>query len=254
MSVLHHFYALRASRQPSLAILVDPDSVQEDALRTLAARANAAGADFFFVGGSLMLNDHIRTWIPLLKSLTDIPVVLFPGSLQQIVPEADALLFLSLISGRNPDLLIGTHVQAAPLLRQAGIETMATGYMLIESGRMTTAHYISNTLPIPRDKPDIAACTAMAGEMLGLKLLYMDGGSGAEHPVSARMIAAVRQCVDIPLIVGGGIRSAEAARAAWQAGADTIVIGNAFEKDPNSTLLDELAALKNELAQSIVSA
>lgn len=253
MSVLPHFNALKAGNRRSLAVLVDPDSVQEDALRALVHKANAADVDFFFVGGSLMTNDHIRAWIPLLKSLTDIPVVLFPGSLQQIVPEADALLFISLISGRNADLLIGNHVLAAPLLRQTRIEVMPTGYMLVESGRMTTAHYISNTLPIPHDKPDIAACTAMAGEMLGMKLIYMDGGSGALNPVSPAMIAAVRRSVEVPLIVGGGIRTVEAARAAWEAGANTLVIGNALEKDPGSTLLEDLSALKYALSQPSAS-
>jgi putative glycerol-1-phosphate prenyltransferase len=171
---------------------------------------------------------------------SNIPAILFPGSSLHIDPAADAILLLSLISGRNPDLLIGQHVVAAPLLRKSGLEVLPTGYMLIESGRQTTVSYISNTLPIPRDKPSIAACTAMAGELLGLRNIFLDAGSGAQYPVPVETIAAVRSVVDTPIIVGGGINSFEKAHNALEAGADVIVVGNGIEQ--NSGLLPEIAA------------
>jgi putative glycerol-1-phosphate prenyltransferase len=242
--VLQQLQTLRSTQRKGIALLIDPDSIGEEGMTHLLAKAEAASVDFLFIGGSLMTNTHIHTLIPKLKSQTTLPIVLFPGSLAQIAPDADALLFLSLISGRNAELLIGAHVTAAPLLRQTSLEVIPTGYMLIESGRMTTAHYISNTLPIPHEKPDIAACTAMAGEMLGLRLMYLDGGSGAEKPISSAMIAAVRKSVDTPIVIGGGIRSAAEAQRIWAAGADVIVIGNALEKDPNSTLLEEISATR----------
>ena len=158
--------------------------------------------------------------------------MLFPGSPAQLSKHADAVLLLSLISGRNPELLIGHHVTAAPTLKAMGIETIPTGYMLVDGGKPTTVSYVSQTLPIPRDKPGIAACTALAGEMLGLRTIYMDTGSGAEFTVSPEMIAAVRNSVDLPIIIGGGIRDAKTARALCTAGADVLVIGTAFEEDP----------------------
>jgi putative glycerol-1-phosphate prenyltransferase len=145
---------------------------------------------------------------------------------------ADAILFLSLISGRNPDFLIGQHVISAPILKKSSLEILPTGYILVDSGKQTTVSYMSNTTPIPHDKPEIAACTAMAGEMLGLKLMYLDAGSGAQRAISPKMISIVRKSVDVPLIVGGGIRSANEAYEAMLAGADTIVIGNGIEKNP----------------------
>jgi putative glycerol-1-phosphate prenyltransferase len=174
-----------------------------------------------------------------IKENVSIPVVIFPGSSLQIDPAADALLFLSLISGRNPDLLIGQHVIAAPILKNNKLEVMPTGYILINSGKITSVAYISNTTPIPEDKYSLAACTALAGEMLGLRLFYLDAGSGAENEISPKMISTVRKAVNVPLIVGGGINTSRKAIAALEAGADLIVIGNALEKDPN--LLTEIS-------------
>lgn len=224
----------------SIAVLVDPDKADDPArLRHLIDLANENCIDFFFVGGSLITRSNLPEVIQTIKENMSIPVVLFPGSSQQIDPAADAILFLSLISGRNPDLLIGQHVQAAPLLRSYRMEVLPTGYMLINSGKLSSVAYISNTLPIPDDKYDLAACTALAGEMLGLKLIYLDAGSGAERAISPRMIAAVRESIQIPLIVGGGINTPDKAQAALEAGADMIVIGNALEKDPD--LLTEIS-------------
>lgn len=238
--LLTEFTRLRTEGRKGLAVLVDPDKATESGLQHLAAVADSSGVDFIFVGGSLMVNLEIREVVPYIKSITDIPVVLFPGSLQQIVYEADALLFLSLISGRNPELLIGAHVLAAPMLKRSRLEVLPTGYMLVDAGKFATVHYISNTQPIPYDKPEIAACTAMAGELLGLRLLYLDAGSGAPRTVSPEMVAAVARETNAPLIVGGGIRSRESAIGLWNAGADVVVIGNHLETEDGVQLLHSL--------------
>ena len=180
----------------------------------------------------MLTKDHVEKWIDLVKSSTSIPVVLFPGNTLQICPKADAILFLSLISGRNPEMLIGKHIIAAPYLRSTSLEIIPTGYMLIDSGKQTAASYMSNSQPIPADKTDIAVCTAMAGEMLGLRVIYLDAGSGAINPVSELMIREVKNNISAPLIVGGGIDSPEKAIKACKAGADIIVVGNAIEKNP----------------------
>lgn len=214
-------------------MLIDPDLAQDEAkLERTVQNACMAKADLIFVGGSLLTSAAFDRCVELVKQWSDRPIVLFPGSPSQLSKHADAVLFLSLISGRNPELLIGHHVIAAPAIKAMGIETIPTGYMLVDGGKPTTVSYVSQTLPIPRDKPGIAACTALAGEMLGLRTIYMDTGSGAEFTVSPEMIAAVRRSVDLPIIIGGGIRDARTARALCDAGADVLVIGTAFEEDP----------------------
>lgn len=213
------------------ALLIDPDSLNEKQCKQILELANHCKIDFLFVGGSLITGNNLGQVIALAKKTTNIPVILFPGSSLHIDSEADAILFLSLISGRNPDFLIGQHILAAPILRRSSLEILPTGYMLVDTGRQTTVSFISNTTPIPYDKPSVAACIAMAGEMLGLRLMYMDGGSGAEKPISPQMIQTVRKSVQVPLIVGGGIDTAEKAHQALRAGADVIVVGNAIEKD-----------------------
>jgi len=234
----------------SIAVLIDPDKVGDpNHLQALINLANENCIDFFFVGGSLVTTTNLSEVIQQIKDSVTIPVVLFPGNSIQIDPHADALLFLSLISGRNPELLIGQHVVAAPIIRNTRIEVIPTGYMLINSGRITSVAYISNTTPIPDDKYSLAACTAMAGEMLGLRSIYMDAGSGAEMPVNAKMINAVRKAVKVPLIIGGGLNTARKAITALEAGADTIVIGNALEKDPD--LLSEVSDKVYEWNQSV---
>ena len=231
--VLHHLQHNQATGKKHLAVLIDPDSIEnESQLVRLCERSNEADVDLILVGGSLITNGFFDTCIAVIKQHTKIPVVLFPGNIMQVSKDADAILLLSLISGRNPDLLIGKHVIAAPMLKKSGIEMIPTGYMLIDGGNITSVSYMSNTTPIPAEKHSIAACTAMAGEMLGLKVTYMDAGSGAQNPVSARIINAVRESVSGPIFVGGGIRTPEGAIAACKAGADVVVVGNAFEKDP----------------------
>lgn len=227
-------------KRKSFAVLLDPDKVDLAAFPEFLEYSVQHNVDFFFVGGSLITHYAIDQLITAIHRYTKIPVILFPGSSLHIDPSADAILFLSLISGRNPELLIGQHVIAAPLLRKSGIEVLPTGYMLIDSGRQTTVSYISNTTPMPRDKPGIAACTALAGEMLGLRYIFLDAGSGAQYPVSPAIIAAVRETVESPIIVGGGIDSYEKAYTALNAGADVIVVGNGIEQNPD--LLPEIAA------------
>jgi len=223
---------IKTGERKHFAVLVDPDKNGEEQLGRIARTALASGVDFLFVGGSLLARDSLGQCIRTLKENCGLPVILFPGSALQVDQQADAILLLSLISGRNPELLIGQHVIAAPYLKNSGLEILSTGYMLIESGNNTTARYISNTQPIPREKDDIATFTAMAGEMLGMKMIYMDAGSGAAVPVSLSMISKVKQNISIPLIVGGGIRTASDATERCEAGADIIVVGNAIESDP----------------------
>lgn len=217
-----------------MAVLIDPDSVTgEQQLADTCKICNAAGVDLILVGGSLITNGFFDRCISIIKANTTIPVIIFPGNIMQVNPEADAILFLSLISGRNPDLLIGKHVLAAPVLKKSGIEVIPTGYMIVDGGRITSVSYMSNTTPIPADKSAIAATTALAGEMLGLQCIYMDAGSGALNPIPLEMIKAVRENITVPLFVGGGIRTPEQARAACDAGADIVVVGNAIEKSPD---------------------
>lgn len=243
----HYLYKqlLRKSaiRQKSFAVLLDPDILDEHACVHLIALSEAHAVDFFFMGGSLVTNNHQAALIKLVKKTSSIPMVLFPGSSLHIDQQADAILLLSLISGRNPEFLIGQHVISAPLLKASNLEILPTGYMLVDTGRQTTVSYMSGTTPLPSDKPSIAACTAMAGELLGLSLIYLDGGSGALHPVPAPLIRAVRQAVEIPLIVGGGINTARKAHEALAAGADIIVVGNEIERNPG--FIAEVAQVLN---------
>ena len=244
---------LRTNKQTgrkAFAVLLDPDKIGQNALDELLLRTTEYPVDFFLVGGSLVTDYAHKEVIRAVRRHTDSPVILFPGNPLHIEPSADAILLLSLISGRNPEFLIGQHVIAAPLLKKSGLEILPTGYMLVDSGTQTTVSYVSGTMPIPHDKPSVAACTAMAGEMLGLQLMYLDAGSGARRSVSPEMVAAVRAVVDVPLIVGGGINSGEKAYAALKAGADMLVVGNGIEQD--NDLLPQLSTVVREFNQSAV--
>ncbi len=223
----------------SFAILIDPDKQNKNKLRKIIKKAEESKVDYFFVGGSLLSYDSLDDCINTLKQNSKIPIILFPGNTMQINDKAEGILFLSLISGRNPDMLIGKQVIAAPILKESSLEVISTGYMLIDSGQQTTASYISNTQPIPSNKNTVAVCTALAGEMLGLKLIFMDGGSGAKNPISEKMITSVKRAINLPLIIGGGINSAKKAIDNCKAGADIIVVGNAIEKNIN--LINEIA-------------
>ena len=230
---MNSFYDKLADRsKKQFALLVDPDKQDDKSLAILMEHINQYPPDILLVGGSILFKP-IDLTITSLKLCTKLPVFLFPGNVMQLSDRADGILFLSLISGRNPEFLIGNHVLAAPHLSRSGIEVIPTGYLLIENGRSTTVEYVSNTRPIPAGKSELAIATSMAGEMLGMKSIYLEAGSGAEHFVEADMIAAIRKKISLPLIVGGGITSAGQAEEVYAAGADMVVVGTAIEKDPS---------------------
>jgi putative glycerol-1-phosphate prenyltransferase len=239
MKIYNKITIAKKANKKSFALLIDPDKQNEKQLITIIKKAKNANTDYLFVGGSLLTSDSLDFCLKTIKENSNIPTILFPGNAMQVNNKADGILFLSLISGRNADMLIGKQVITAPILKHSSLEVLPTGYMLIDSGKPTTVSYMSNTIPIPADKDTVAACTAMAGEMLGLKLIFMDGGSGAKIPISEEMIKAVRKSVNVPLIIGGGINSGEKAIANCNAGADIIVVGNAIEK--NDDLISEIA-------------
>jgi phosphoglycerol geranylgeranyltransferase len=235
--------------QKVFAVLLDPDKIRPEKLQPLLALCGECRVDYLLLGGSLVITDHLDECVLRIKKHSDIPVILFPGHPTQLSRHADALLYLSMISGRNPELLIGQHVISAPAVRHSGLEVISTGYMVIDGGAPTTVSYISNALPIPSDKEDIAMCTAMAGEMLGSRLIYLDAGSGAKIPVTESMIAKVASHISIPLIVGGGITEPEKAYLNCRAGADVIVVGNAVEKSPE--LIREMASAVHSVPASV---
>ncbi len=249
----HRLYDIFIDRKRAgkkgFAVLIDPDKVDAAQLDELVKLGEKAGVDYFFLGGSLVISSHLDECVRHIKAITQIPVILFPGSPSQLSKYADALLYLSLISGRNPELLIGQHVISAPAVKQSGLEIMPTGYMVIDGGAPTTVSYISNATPIPADKNEIAMCTAMAGEMLGMKLIYMDAGSGAKKPITESMIERVASVIEAPLIVGGGIVDPEKAYLNCKAGADVIVVGNAIEKDIH--LIQEISAAVHSHAVTV---
>lgn len=230
-----------AEKGAAYLVLVDPDKIELNKAEKFAQHCEKNGVDGFLVGGSLITDGNLFECIEKLKLGSSIPVINFPGGTEQITKNADALLFISLISGRNAEQIIGKHVLAAPLIKKIGIEPIATGYMLIESGKQTTAEYISNSKPIPRNKPEIAAATALAAEYMGMKLIYLEAGSGAELSVPNEMVKMVSKTCSIPIIVGGGIRDTQTAREKVQNGASIIVTGNHFEDESNWNKLKEFA-------------
>lgn len=231
-NVLKKLQRSKQSNNSGFAVLADPDKIAPADMIHLAHLCNDAEVDYLFMGGSLLMAHQMDLCIQRFKAESDIPVVLFPGSPAQVTPYADAILYLSLISGRNPDLLIGQHVASAPQVKASGLEVISTGYIIVDGGVQTTVSYMSNTTPLPADKPDIAVCTAWAGELQGKHVIYLDAGSGAKKPVGASMIQSVSENIDIPLIVGGGIRTPEKVYENCCAGADVVVVGNAIEQDP----------------------
>jgi phosphoglycerol geranylgeranyltransferase len=238
-AIYHSLSEKKKQGKKSFAVLIDPDKVNTSVLDELIELSVSARVDYLLVGGSLVISNHLDDCVTHIKKNCDIPVILFPGSPSQISKYADALLYLSLISGRNPELLIGQHVVSAPFVRMSGLEIMPTGYIVVDGGAPTTVSYISNAAPVPADKNEIAMCTAMAGEMLGMKLIYMDAGSGAKRPITEGMIEAVAKHIEVPLIIGGGIVHPEKAYLNCKAGADVIVVGNAIEKD--DSLIKEMS-------------
>ncbi|WP_111682377.1 geranylgeranylglyceryl/heptaprenylglyceryl phosphate synthase [Winogradskyella tangerina] len=221
-----------------LAVLIDPDKMQIESVSAFISKLNQSIATHIFVGGSEVENGMTERLVMEIKKYTKLPVILFPGDVIQITDKADAILFLSLISGRNPDYLIGKHVASVSKLKATRLEVIPTGYLLIENGKMTSVERISKTKPIKRSALHTITDTAKAGEFLGMKMIYLEAGSGATHPIEAEIIQKVKQELNIPLIVGGGIRSKEELNAAHKAGADLVVIGTAFEE--NEAFFNEL--------------
>jgi len=233
------------SKVKKFVLLIDPDKHNEASLSHLVKEINNSATDFIFVGGSLVSGrlDHA---IDLIKKYTRIPVILFPGNLLQLTDKVDAVLLLSLISGRNPDYLIGNHVLAAPFLKKSNLEIISTGYILVSDENTSSVEYISNTKPIPADKTDIVVATAIAGEMLGNRMIYLEAGSGAKKSVPCELVSAVRKNISVPLIVGGGIQTIDDVRDIYLAGADMIVVGNAVENNPGMVRkLGEVSNLLN---------
>jgi putative glycerol-1-phosphate prenyltransferase len=233
-----------------LAILLDPDKISEKTLIEFTENSAFSAVDFLLVGGSLVTEGSMEKSLATIKANTDKPCIIFPGSSEQISSNADAILLLSLLSGRNPDLLIGKHVESAFKLKRSGLELISTGYILIDGGRTTTVSYISNTIPIPQDKPEIATATALAGTMLGCDLIYLDCGSGALYHADPELISMVRKEISAPIVVGGGIRSGAEASKVYSAGADVVVVGNKLEEQPN--LLTELVSAKESFRHSSI--
>lgn len=242
MSIYQYFQDVAQKKGAGYFVLIDPDRLDKAAILKLSEKACDAGADALFVGSSLLLSSDLDDLLMAIRTVATIPIVIFPGNIMQISRHADAILFLSLISGRNPNFLIGEQVRAAPIIRQYGLEPISTGYMLIDSGRLTSAEFMSNTRPIPRDKCDIAKATALAAEYLGMRLLYLEAGSGAQYPVSTEMIREVTNYSSLPIIAGGGIRTPEQARERVQAGASFIVTGNALENMTDGNMIREFAS------------
>jgi len=228
----------------SIALLLDPDKAKGDSLVNILNIAVDSNVDYILAGGSITFN-NIDTLIENIRELCSLPVILFPGNLLQLTRNADAILLLSLISGRNPELLIGNHVIAAPYLKDIKDKLLPVGYILISCGNKTSVEYISQTEAIPCDKPDIVVATALAGEMLGLRMIYLEAGSGASNTVPVSIVKAVRENVSIPLTVGGGIKTANEVEDLFNAGADMIILGNGVEKNPQ--LLKNACKIRDNL-------
>lgn len=241
MSVYQHLLTTAEHKGAAYCVLVDPDKIDASTVPSFAQTAAESGADAILVGGSLMVDNSFDRTIESLKKHSTLPVVIFPGSLMQVSAKADAILFLSVISGRNPDYLIGAQVLASPIIKKVGLEAISTAYMLVESGRTTSAEFMSNTRPLPRHKPEIAVAHALAAEFLGFKFIYLEAGSGAEHPVPEEMIGAVAKHSSIPVIVGGGLTTPELAHRKVQAGAKFIVTGNLWEQGHDKKLMKAFA-------------
>jgi putative glycerol-1-phosphate prenyltransferase len=239
--IYEHLLNIISAKGAAYLVLLDPDKLTDEKLFPFIIHCEKSGVDGFLVGGSLIIDGDIKVFIEKIKKTTSLPVIIFPGEVNQVCSQADAILFLSVISGRNPEHLIGKHVLAAPLIKKNKIEPISTGYIIVESGSLTTAVYISGSLPVPRNKPEIAAATALAAQYLGMKLIYLEAGSGASQPVPNEIVKAVSEYCNIPVIVGGGIKSPLIAKEKVNYGAKIIVTGNFFENEDNWGLIRSFA-------------
>jgi len=243
-TVYDHLLSVKAEKGAGFFVLLDPDRSKIAASRDQAKRCADAGVDALLIGTSLMMGNSFSEVVDAVSEVSNIPVIIFPGEKGQVAKSADAILFLSLLSGRNPEFIIGEQVRSAPLIKSIGLEAISTAYLLVDSGRMTSVEYMSNTKPIPSDKPEIAKAHAMAAELFGMKMVYLEAGSGAERAVPDDMIHAVSKSIDIPVIVGGGIRTPEAVASKVKAGASFVVVGNHFENNGKSNLAEYVKAVR----------
>lgn len=241
MTVYNKLNSIISQKGAAYLILIDPDNISGAKLINFVHHCEKSGVDGFLVGGSLMMSNLLDDVLETISSESSLPAILFPGSVSQVSNKADAILFLSLISGRNAEHLIGTHVVAAPIIKKTNLEPISTGYMLIESGKQTTVGYMSGSSPIPRNKPEIATATALAAEYLGMKFVYLESGSGAEKSVPNETIKMVSSALSIPVIVGGGIRDSKTAHEKVMSGANIIITGNLFEDESKWHLVQEFS-------------
>ncbi len=240
--VFKHLLETQRRRGGLFFLLLDPDRPERKQNLALAESARDYGVDVLLVGGSTIVSPHYNESVEMTKNCASVPVIIFPGSATQVSRHADAVLFTSLVSGRNPNYLIDEQVKAAPLIKHAGLEVIPTGYMLIDSGTLTSVQFVSGTLPIPRHKHDIACAHALAAQYLGMKLIYLEAGSGAQTAVPTEMIKAIVEYVDIPVVAGGGLRTPESCVERISAGAAGVVVGTRMEKNFDATLLREMTA------------
>ena len=241
-TVYQYLIEVKERKGAGFLVLFDPDRSSLEEMVEKAAICEKAGVDAILVGTSLMMGDGFEKCVEAVSKTVSIPVVIFPGEKSQVTEKADAILFLSLLSGRNPDLIIGEQIKSAPIIKAIGLEAVSTAYLLVDSGRITSVEFMSNTKPIPSDKPEIAVAHAMAAEIFGMKLVYIEAGSGAERPVPNDMIHAVSSSVNIPVMVGGGIRSPETIAEKVASGASFVVVGNHLEQNADRCDLEALVA------------
>jgi phosphoglycerol geranylgeranyltransferase len=238
--VYEHLLNVKEEKGAGFLVLVDPDRSSVDAIAGQAKRCEEAGVDAILVGTSLMMGNGFDAFVGTIAGAVGIPVIIFPGEKSQVSGNADAILFLSLLSGRNPELIIGEQIKSAPMVKAIGLEAISTAYLLVDSGRITSVEFMSNTKPIPSDKAEIAVAHAIAAEIFGMKMVYLEAGSGAQNPVPDEMIHAVAASVDRPVMVGGGLRTPESVAAKVAAGASFVVVGNHLEKSANHCDLEAL--------------
>jgi putative glycerol-1-phosphate prenyltransferase len=241
MKVFERLLKVVNNKGAGYLVLIDPDTRKGNELKQFVKEICSRGVDAILVGGSLIINSDFEGSLRLIKESSTVPVIIFPGSVRQISSMADAILFISLISGRNPDFLFGEHVIAAPIIRKLNIEPISSGYMLFESGKTTTAEFMSNTKPLPPNKPEIAVAHALAAQYLGMQTIYLEAGSGAENSVPKEIVKAVSKYMNIPIITGGGIKKPDVAREKVEAGSNFIVTGNVLDNTDNLDIINEFA-------------
>ena len=240
-SVYSYLESIKLKKKAGYLVLIDPDKKNDSRLETLVDSVNQTGVDAILVGGSLMMDSSFNDRAERIKSLSEVPVILFPGSVSQLGPPSDAVLFMSIISGRHPTYLIGEQVIGAPIVKDLGLEPLPTGYMLFEGGGHSSVEFMSNSRPLPLNRPEIAVAHGLAGQYLGMKLLYLESGSGALRTVPKETISAIARNCDIPIIVGGGISEPEIAVEKVKAGASFIVTGTASEADDSAKIMNDFA-------------